>query len=56
MRGGDILIDIGETRIDSLYDLEGFLERAKPGDKVHLVFLREKQRMEASAVLGERSG
>jgi len=56
MRGGDILIDIGETRIDSLYDLERFLERAKPGDKVHLVFLRERQRLEASAVLGERSG
>jgi hypothetical protein len=56
MRGGDILIAIGSSRIDSLYDLEGFLERAKPGDKVKLVFLRDKHRMESGAVLGERGG
>jgi hypothetical protein len=56
MRDGDILIEIGSTRIDSLYDLEAYLERAKPGDKVQLVFLRQKQRIEASAVLSERAG
>jgi hypothetical protein len=56
MRGGDILIAIGSARIDSLYDLEDFLERAKPGDKVKLVFLREKQRIESAATLGERAG
>jgi hypothetical protein len=56
MRDGDILIGVGSARIDSLNDLEEFLERAKPGDKVKLVFLRAKQRVETNAVLGERAG
>jgi hypothetical protein len=55
MKSGDILIGIDSTHIDSLYDLEGFLERAKPGDKIKLIFRREKYRMEAIAVLGERT-
>ena len=28
----------------------------KPGDKIRLLFLREKQRMQANAVLTERTG
>jgi serine protease Do len=56
MQAADILIAIDATKIDSLYDLEGYLEQAKPGDKVKLVFLRDKRRVEANAVLGERAG
>ncbi len=56
MRSGDILIQIGASRIDSLNDLEEYLEKAKPGEKVNLIFLREKQRIEAAAVLTERAG
>jgi len=56
MRGGDILIQIGSARIDSLNDLEEYLERARAGDKVKLIYLRDKQRVESNAVLGERAG
>jgi Zn-dependent M28 family amino/carboxypeptidase len=55
MRSGDILIQIGPTRIESLNDLEEYLEKAKPGDKVHLIFLRDKTFIETSAILTERS-
>jgi hypothetical protein len=56
MRSGDILVHIGSSRIDSLYDLEGYLESAKPGEQVKLTFLRNKQPMNAMATLGERGG
>jgi hypothetical protein len=51
LQDGDILVGIDQSRIDSLYDLEAFLEHAKSGDHVIVRYLRRHRQLQAKAVL-----
>jgi hypothetical protein len=54
LKNGDVIVQIGDKKIDSLYDLSDFLAKAKPGEKVSVQVLRDKQRIELHATLAER--
>jgi predicted metalloprotease with PDZ domain len=56
LKEGDVIIQIAAKQIDNLYDLTDFLADAQPGDKVKIVFERNKQRMESETTLVERKG
>ena len=56
MKGGDILIQLGEKVIKNLYDMTDALRAHKPGETVVLVYLRDGQRIETKATLGTRGG
>jgi S1-C subfamily serine protease len=54
LKGGDILVQIADQKIDNLYDLSDFLAKAKAGEQVSVFVLRDKQRIELHATLAER--
>ena len=54
MKGGDILIQLGETLIKNLYDMTDALRAHQPGETVVLVYLRDGQRIETKVTLGTR--
>jgi S1-C subfamily serine protease len=57
VKGGDVLIKLGESRIMSLEDFEGALRKHKPGDKVKVVVRRAgdtKKEAELEVTLGRR--
>jgi hypothetical protein len=56
LKDGDVLIQFGSTKIDSLYGLTDALRAAKPGDKVKLTVLRDGKEVETEATLAERKG
>ena len=56
LKEGDVLVEMGDTKIASLQDLMSALGKAKAGDKVKLVVVRDKQRVELEATLTERRG
>jgi S1-C subfamily serine protease len=56
LKGGDILIQLGDHTIKNLYDMTDALNAHKPGDTVVLVFLRNGQRTESKATLRKRGG
>jgi hypothetical protein len=56
LQRGDVLIQIGDTEIANLYDMTDALRAHRPGDVVKLVYLREGERVEATATLGTRGG
>ncbi|MDB5304509.1 MAG: peptidase, partial [Phycisphaerales bacterium] len=56
LKDGDVLVRFGKDKIDTLYDLTDSLSRAKPGDKVKLGVVRDKQTVELDATLVERKG
>ncbi|MGH7179890.1 MAG: M28 family peptidase, partial [Tepidisphaeraceae bacterium] len=56
LKDGDVLVEIGAMKIGSLYDLTDFLAKAKPGDKVKVIVLRDGQRVESETTLAERGG
>jgi S1-C subfamily serine protease len=56
LKGGDILIQLGDHAIKNLYDMTDALNAYKPGDTVTLVFLRDGQRTESKATLRKRGG
>ncbi len=56
LKDGDVLVQFGDAKIQTLYDLSDQLAKGKPGQKVHLVLLRNKDRIEVDAVLAERKG
>ncbi len=56
LKGGDILIQLGDHGIKNLYDMTDALNAYKPGDTVTLVFLRDGQRTETKATLRRRGG
>jgi hypothetical protein len=53
LQGGDILVEAGGTKIADLTDLQVFLSRAQPGQKVKLVVMRSGNRMEFEVTLRE---
>jgi len=56
LRGGDILIQLGDTPIKNLYDMTDALRAHQPGETVVLVYLRDGQRIETKVTLGRRGG
>jgi hypothetical protein len=54
LKEGDIIIQFGDAKLDSLYDLSDSLGKAKPGDKVHLKIKRGPETVETDATLVER--
>ena len=52
--GGDIIIDIEGTAIESLTDFFSALEATKPGDEVEVLFIRNGKERRATVVLSER--
>jgi S1-C subfamily serine protease len=54
VRGGDVLVGVGATRIGSLQDLAYALRSHRPGDTVVVVWKRGTDTLEARVTLGER--
>jgi hypothetical protein len=54
IKGGDVLIQLGDSRIMALEDFEGALRKHKPGDKVKVQVRRGKEIVEAEVTLGRR--
>ena len=52
--GGDIIIEIAGTAIESLTDFFSALEATKPGDVVEVLFIRNSKERRATVVLSER--
>ncbi len=55
LRGGDRLVEMGGTRIDTLYDMTFALQDHKPGDTLDVVVLRGGAPVTLRATLGSRS-
>lgn len=56
IRGGDVLVQLGEFEIGDLYDMTDALAAYKPGDTVDYAILRDGQRIEGRVTLGKRGG
>ena len=56
MKGGDILIQLGDKTVRNLYDMTDALRAHQPGETVVLVYLRDGQRIETKVTLGTRGG
>ena len=54
LKEGDVIVQINDDKIGSIYDLTDALSRGKPGDKWKIGFLRDGNRSEAEATLAER--
>jgi S1-C subfamily serine protease len=52
--GGDIIVEVDGTEINTLGDLYGALEDNKPGDTVEVKVIRGRQERELSVVLVQR--
>ncbi len=55
LQGGDILIRMDEVIMDNIYDFTYALRQHQPGDEVVIVFVRNGEEHETTAVLGEPS-
>ncbi|WP_428939384.1 M20/M25/M40 family metallo-hydrolase [Fontivita pretiosa] len=51
LRDGDIIVQLGEKKIENLYDLMDFLGRASPGEEVKIVIRRNGEYVQSRAVL-----
>jgi hypothetical protein len=56
LKAGDVIVKWGDESVDSLYTLTDLLAKAKPGDKVKLVLVRDGKNVELEATLAERKG
>ena len=56
LQDGDVIVQLGDTKIDNLQDLTDALRKGKPGDKVKLVYLRGAEKVETETTLAERKG
>jgi hypothetical protein len=52
LKSGDILIKLGDTKIQNIDDFQGALTKFKPGDKVKLKAKRGTEEVELDATLG----
>jgi Peptidase family M28/PDZ domain len=53
---GDLIVQIGETKIANLYDMANALAAHKPGDVVTIAVMRDGARKEFTVTLGKRGG
>lgn len=56
LKAGDVIIQFGDEKLDSLQGLTDVLRRSKAGDKVKLVVIRDGKNVELEATLAERKG
>jgi S1-C subfamily serine protease len=56
VRGGDVLVKLGDSKITVLEDFESALRKHKPGDKVKVNILRDGKTLEFEVTLGTRRG
>jgi len=54
LKGGDVLVEFGDKRIDNLYDFTYALRAHKPGDKVMVTVLRNGERLAREVTLEVR--
>jgi hypothetical protein len=54
MRGGDVILKVGDTAIASLQDLTYALRAHRPGDEVEVIWQRGAETVRARVTLGER--
>jgi S1-C subfamily serine protease len=54
LKDGDVLVQFGDRKLETLYDLTEALANGKPGDKVTLGVMRDGQRIEIVATLAAR--
>ena len=54
LKEGDVLVQIDDDKVGSIYDLTDILARGKPGQKLKIALLREGKRVETEATLVER--
>jgi S1-C subfamily serine protease len=54
LRGGDVIVRIGDQGLNRFEDLRRALADRRPGDAVTLLYLREGEEHRASATLGTR--
>jgi len=54
IKGGDVIVDMGGTRIENLYDMTYALQDHKPGETIDVVVLRNGERVTLHATLGTR--
>jgi len=55
LKAGDVLVQFGSDKLDTLYDLSDELAKAKPGDRVSLAVMRDGKRLELNATLAAKS-
>jgi Tol biopolymer transport system component len=55
IKGGDVIVSMGGTRIENLYDMTYALQDHKPGETIDVEVIRNGQRMMLHATLGSRS-
>jgi C-terminal processing protease CtpA/Prc len=53
LKDGDVLVQWGADKMDSVYDLTDQLKKAKPGETVKLGVLRDGRRIDLQATLAE---
>jgi len=56
IRGGDILVQLGDYEIKDLYVMTDALRAYKPGDVVAVAVIRDGERVEMKVTLGKRGG
>jgi len=56
LQAGDVIVQFGEEKLNSLQGLTDVLSRSKPGDKVKLVLIRDGKNVEIEVTLAERKG
>ncbi len=54
IKGGDVLVEMGGTRIENLYDMTYALQDHKPGATIDVLVLRGGERLTLRATLGSR--
>ena len=54
LKGGDVIVEIGGTKIENLYDMTYALQDHRPGETVDVVVLRGGERRTLRATLGSR--
>ncbi len=56
LKGGDILVRIGETDVTDLQAMTDILRSYRPGDTADLVYIRDGQRVNTKVTFGKRGG
>lgn len=56
LKAGDLLVMVGEQKIENVSDVHKGLGKLKPGDKVDLVVLRRGKSQKFAVILGEHKG
>lgn len=54
LKGGDVIIGFGESKISGIEDFQSALMKYKPGDKVKVKFTRGQETLESEVILRKR--